>query len=38
MLSEDEIERWMELLRELDILELYRKEFNLMGTACWTKC
>ena len=29
MLSEEEIEKWLELERELDILEEYRKRFNL---------
>jgi len=32
ILTKKEIEKWEEILRELDILKQYRKNFNLSGT------
>ncbi len=31
MLNKEELDKWLELERELDILDKYRKYFNLYG-------
>ena len=37
MLNKDEVERWRRLERELDILEQYRKFFNLSEVESFSK-